>query len=101
MNTSLMPIMFCHIFGQIECLSGSVCCAVQGHAVGILPLAQQHIGEHFYRASDTEHHVSQLSMGLLVVHEIVTLHRGTVNVASGEGPCIHRVLAAAAPVTMC
>jgi signal transduction histidine kinase len=84
---------------QLECRNGSVCCAVRDHGIGIPPHAQQHIWERFYRASNAEHDVAGLGIGLSVVHEIVTLHGGTVNVTSSEGrgstftvclPLLHR-----------
>jgi signal transduction histidine kinase len=73
------------ILVQLERRDGLVCCAVQDHGIGIAAHAQQHIWKRFYRAPNAEHGMAGLGIGLSVVHDIVTLHGGTVHVASREG----------------
>jgi signal transduction histidine kinase len=58
---------------------------VRDQGIGIPPHAQQHIWERFYRAPNVEHQLAGFGIRLSVVHEIVTLHGGTVDVVSGEG----------------
>ncbi|MBC8076660.1 MAG: GAF domain-containing sensor histidine kinase, partial [Chloroflexales bacterium] len=59
--------------------------AVSDDGVGIPAAALPHLFERFYRAANSDQHqISGIGIGLYVVQEIVTLHGGTVDVASQE-----------------
>ncbi|NTV63371.1 MAG: PAS domain-containing protein [Oscillochloris sp.] len=58
--------------------------------IGIARSDLPYLFERFYRAEDAcRRHIAGMGIGLYVVHEIVTLHGGTVSVesAEGEGSC--------------
>lgn len=60
--------------------------AVQDQGIGIPAAALPHLFERFYRVvDDARQFISGMGIGLFVVHEIVTLHGGTVTVTSTEG----------------
>jgi PAS domain S-box-containing protein len=60
--------------------------AVRDQGVGVPAAALPYLFQRFYRASNVdERQVSGMGIGLYVVREIVTLHGGTVSVASQEG----------------
>ena len=59
---------------------------VRDHGIGIAADALAQLFERFYRVPDTAiEHIHGVGIGLYVVKEIVTLHGGTVNVASEAG----------------
>src|SRR4030095_3616198 len=59
---------------------------VRNHGIGIAADALAQLFERFDRVPDTAiEHIHGVGIGLYVVKEIVTLHGGTVNVASEEG----------------
>ena len=56
---------------------------IQDQGIGIPPEALKHIWSRFYRATNTiQRNVTGIGIGLYVVREIITLHGGTVHVAS-------------------
>ena len=60
--------------------------AISDPGIGIPEAAQAHLFQRFFRASNTKKvGVSGFGIGLFVVHEIVTLHGGVVEVSSTEG----------------
>jgi signal transduction histidine kinase len=59
---------------------------VRDHGIGIASDALAQLFERFYRVPDTTiEHIHGVGIGLYVVKEIVTLHGGTVDVASEAG----------------
>jgi PAS domain S-box-containing protein len=65
---------------------GMACVAVQDTGIGIPLTALPSLFQRFYRATNVgEHGIGGIGVGLYVVREIVTLHGGTVDVASDEG----------------
>jgi signal transduction histidine kinase len=59
---------------------------VRDHGIGIAADALAQLFERFYRVPDsTIEHIHGVGIGLYVVREIVTLHGGTVDVASEAG----------------
>lgn len=64
----------------------SVQIAVRDEGVGIAQDAIPQLFQRFFRvAGNNRHHISGMGIGLFVVKEIVSLHNGTVAVASSEG----------------
>lgn len=64
--------------------SGVVTVVDQG--IGIPAAALPYLFQRFYRASNADsHYISGMGIGLYLAHEIVTLHGGTLEVASSEG----------------
>ncbi|MBK9711471.1 MAG: CHASE3 domain-containing protein [Kouleothrix sp.] len=64
----------------------AACIEVIDQGIGIPAEAQARLFTRFYRASNVEEQqISGLGIGLYVVKEIVTLHGGTIAVASAEG----------------
>jgi signal transduction histidine kinase len=62
------------------------CIIVQDWGIGIPRDELPNLFKHFYRAKNAEaQHISGMGIGLCLVKEIITLHGGTVEVASGEG----------------
>ncbi len=63
--------------------------------IGIPETAIPHLFERFYRVESARlRHIPGIGIGLYVVHQIVTLHGGAVDVrsAEGEGSCFTVVL---------
>lgn len=60
--------------------------AVSDAGIGIPQNSIPNLFRRFFRASNVqEHRISGIGVGLYVVHEIVTLHDGTISVESTEG----------------
>ncbi|MBC8164137.1 MAG: response regulator [Roseiflexaceae bacterium] len=60
--------------------------AVSDQGIGIPASSIPHLFGRFFRAENAqEHRISGIGVGLYVVHEIVTRHGGTIDVASVEG----------------
>jgi signal transduction histidine kinase len=71
---------------QLGRQGGLASVAVTDRGIGIPREALPHLFEQFYRAPNVDHQRgSGLGIGLYVVHEIVALHAGRVEVASVEG----------------
>jgi|GEM_PF-712087 len=71
---------------QIRRCGALLCVDVVDQGLGIPASALPQLFQRFYRATNADdHHISGLGVGLYVVKEIVTLHGGTVAVASQEG----------------
>ncbi len=71
---------------QVEQRERMACVAITDQGMGIPPQALPRLFERFYRA--TQGHtggIGGLGIGLYVVKEIITLHGGTISVASTEG----------------
>lgn len=64
--------------------------AVTDTGLGILPDAQQHLFEKFYRAPGSENQVQGTGLGLAICKRIVEAHQGSIEVQSlvGEGTTI-------------
>jgi signal transduction histidine kinase len=63
-----------------------VCVTVRDEGIGIPQADLPHLFQRFYRASNVdERQIIGLGLGLYVIKELVTLHDGTVDVASEEG----------------
>src|SRR5579872_520134 len=58
---------------------------VRDHGIGIAANELPHIYERFHRASNLDRSISGLGIGLYLVNELVTRHRGHVWVESMEG----------------
>lgn len=61
---------------------------ISDHGIGIPAQDLPHLFDRFYRAANAERNrISGIGLGLYVVHEIITLHGGTIDVNSrlGEG----------------
>jgi two-component system CheB/CheR fusion protein len=66
--------------------ANQVCVAIQDTGIGIPAEDQVHLFERFYRAPNAKRHqIKGSGIGLYVVHELVTLHGGTITVDSAEG----------------
>jgi signal transduction histidine kinase len=62
------------------------CLHVRDHGIGIASDALEQLFERFYRVPDASiEHIHGVGIGLYVVKEIVTMHGGTVKVASEAG----------------
>lgn len=62
------------------------CLRVRDHGIGIASDALEQLFERFYRVPDASiEHIHGVGIGLYVVKEIVTMHGGTVKVASEAG----------------
>lgn len=61
-----------------------VCLKVQDTGVGIDPEDMPHLFKRFYRGRNTSH-IPGNGLGLALAHEIVSLHRGTIEVESQTG----------------
>lgn len=60
--------------------------SISDEGIGIPLTARKNLFERFYRAENaTKLPISGMGIGLFVVHELVSLHGGTVEVASEEG----------------
>ena len=57
---------------------------VVDHGIGMTPAQQIRVFERFYRA-DTSGKILGTGLGMSIVHEIITLHRGRVELASEPG----------------
>jgi signal transduction histidine kinase len=57
---------------------------IADHGIGMTPEQQSHVFERFYRA-DTSGKILGTGLGMSIVHEIVTLHRGRVELDSQFG----------------
>ncbi len=72
---------------RLECDADQAVVIVADQGIGIPPDALAHLFNRFYRAEDpATQRISGMGVGLYVVKEIVTLHRGTVAAAGREGP---------------
>jgi PAS domain S-box-containing protein len=70
----------------VGCAPGEVWMEVQDQGLGIPADALPHLFERFYRvAHRTTAALPGMGLGLAVVHEIITLHGGTIRVESTEG----------------
>ncbi len=59
---------------------------MQDSGIGIPAAALPHLFERFYRVTEgAAAEIQGIGVGLAVVHEIVTLHAGTITVESTEG----------------
>lgn len=59
---------------------------ISDQGIGIPASALPHIFDRFYRAKNVgQQRINGMGLGLYVVHEIVTLHNGTIEVTSVEG----------------
>jgi PAS domain S-box-containing protein len=71
---------------QVERHGTTVRVAVSDNGMGIPQAEMAHLFQRFYRASNVnEQQISGLGIGLYVVKELVTLHKGTIDVVSEEG----------------
>ncbi|MBC8161471.1 MAG: hypothetical protein H7Z42_09665, partial [Roseiflexaceae bacterium] len=71
---------------SVERQNGSVAIAVRDFGIGVPADAMAHLFDRFYRAPNAEQQrISGIGVGLYVVREIITLHGGTIDVASVEG----------------
>jgi signal transduction histidine kinase len=60
--------------------------AVRDYGIGIPSQALPHLFSRFYRAENTQtQQIGGIGLGLYVVHEIVSLHGGDIQVTSTEG----------------
>jgi signal transduction histidine kinase len=85
---------------QAVCDEQEICLSVADRGIGIPAAALPHLFDRFYRAENAD--MSQfngMGIGLYVVQEIVSLHGGTIRVASveGEGSTFTIALPLAAP----
>lgn len=77
-----------HVKVSVNCDDGWGCVTVKDEGIGIPKEALPHLFSRFYRAPNAEErHINGIGLGLYVVHQIVALHAGTVEVSSelGEG----------------
>ncbi len=71
---------------QIDRQDENAVIAVTDEGIGIAADALPRVFERFFRAPNAEpNQISGMGIGLFVVHEIVTLHGGTITVESTEG----------------
>jgi PAS domain S-box-containing protein len=70
---------------QVAQRNGQILVSVTDAGVGISPDVLPQLFQRFFRAPNVAPSISGLGIGLYVVKEIVTLHGGTVDVASREG----------------
>ena len=71
---------------QVERANRTVRIAISDQGIGIPQAELPRLFQRFYRASNVdERQISGLGVGLYLVKELVTLHRGTVEVMSKEG----------------
>jgi signal transduction histidine kinase len=87
---------------RVEQREASVCAIVEDQGIGIPASSVPQLFTRFYRADNVNpQNISGMGIGLFVVKEIMTLHGGTVAVASQEGQgstfTICLPIAAAAP----
>jgi signal transduction histidine kinase len=61
-----------------------VCIRITDQGIGMTPEQQSRVFERFYRA-DTSGKMLGTGLGMSIVHEIVTLHGGTVELSSLSG----------------
>jgi PAS domain S-box-containing protein len=74
------------VYVDVEQQDTTVCVTVRDEGFGIPQAELPLLFQRFYRASNVdERQISGLGVGLYVVKELVTLHNGTVEVASEEG----------------
>jgi PAS domain S-box-containing protein len=74
------------VYVDVEQHDTTVCVTVRDEGIGIPQADLPHLFQRFYRASNVdEHQIIGLGVGLYVVKELLTLHGGTVEVASEEG----------------
>jgi signal transduction histidine kinase len=74
------------VYVDVEQHDTTVCVTVRDEGIGIPQTDLPHLFQRFYRASNVdEHQIIGLGVGLYVVKELLTLHGGTVEVASEEG----------------
>jgi signal transduction histidine kinase len=70
---------------QVEQRESCACAIVQDQGIGIPVNSLPQLFTRFYRADNVNpHNISGMGIGLFVVKEIITLHGGTVEVASQE-----------------
>jgi signal transduction histidine kinase len=70
---------------RIEQRASRVCTVIQDQGIGIPADSVPRLFTRFYRADNVNpHNISGMGIGLFVVKEIVTLHGGTIEVASQE-----------------
>jgi signal transduction histidine kinase len=67
-----------------EATAAQVGIRIVDHGIGMTPEQQRHVFERFYRA-DTSGKILGTGLGMSIVHEIVTLHRGRVELDSQFG----------------
>jgi signal transduction histidine kinase len=82
----------------VEHRGGDVCVTIRDRGIGIPASALPEIFKRFYRAGNAAAgHMAGMGVGLYVVHEIVTLHGGRIEVESeeGHGSCFRVFLLAA------
>jgi signal transduction histidine kinase len=71
---------------QTAAQNGHVYVSISDQGIGIPQESLPHLFQRFYRAENAEaKHISGMGVGLYLVKEIVTLHGGTIEVASTEG----------------
>jgi signal transduction histidine kinase len=71
---------------QVERVNGQARLSVRDQGIGIPESAREHIFERFYRAGNADQEqTSGMGIGLYVVHQIVTLHGGRIEVQSRVG----------------
>ncbi|MEN9936490.1 MAG: hypothetical protein RLZZ387_3069 [Chloroflexota bacterium] len=71
---------------RVDRIGGRACVTVRDEGIGIPQAALPHLFQRFYRATNVSEQVfGGMGVGLYVVHEIVTLHGGSVTVESVEG----------------
>jgi signal transduction histidine kinase len=71
---------------QVERQNGHACVSVTDHGIGIPETNLPNLFRRFYRAENADaQNISGMGIGLYVVKDIVTRHKGVVQVASSEG----------------
>ncbi|MFO7169263.1 MAG: ATP-binding protein [Chloroflexota bacterium] len=71
---------------RVEQRRDSVCISVIDRGIGVPEQDLPHLFSQFFRATNAqERNIGGIGLGLYVVHQIVTLHGGTVEVQSVEG----------------
>ncbi len=74
------------IIVEVGCKADQAYVAVVDEGIGIPVMAQPYLFQQFYRASNVQsEQISGFGIGLYVVHEIVALHGGQVDISSVEG----------------